>query len=426
MSTTPYMSLTLPDPSSTVGPDWATDLNNAITLVDSHTHSTGSGVPVPTGGLNINADLSLNSFNLKTIRALIMNSQSGVLTLPADIGCLYQAAGDLYYNNGGGTAIQLTSGSGLNAASIGAIGGDYSTSTASLFYTSASTLFTFWSNTNVPAKIDVGPIVLRTIATPTNGITLNAPASLAAGYSLTLPGALPGSTMFVACASDGTISFTNSMVALSLSSTLAVSGAATFNGNVTLGDAAGDTLTITATPTAASANSMRAQATRTTGTTVSAGGIAISASFTDTSIAGTFVDVTGAAVRITPSAGLRPFRIAVVSDGSGTGSSVHITYVAGASVNNLEGYFKVVASSPLSLWVPYEVARFTYRLRLVTDASDVMEGDDSGIVVSPAMECLDLNVLHPTNERIYTLSFAGLNGSMRLTITACKLIAYEL
>ena len=61
---TPLMGLDLPTPTVTLGPAWATQLNAALEVVDAHDHSTGKGTKVPTGGLNINADLDFNTFGL--------------------------------------------------------------------------------------------------------------------------------------------------------------------------------------------------------------------------------------------------------------------------------------------------------------------------------------------------------------------------
>lgn len=249
MATTPYMNLVLPDPTVTSGPDWSEELNTAMTSVDAHDHTSGYGQQVPSAGININADLPMNSKNLTSIRSLRMSTQASTLVLASDVGCLYQVSGNLYYNNGSGTAIRITVGSALDASTIGGIGGDYATSTASMFYTNSSKTFTLWQDTSTPAKLDLGDIILRNISTPTNAITLKAPGSLAASYSLTLAGALPASTMFVACDSSGNLSFTNSLVTMTLSGAITVSGTATFNGAVMLGDAAGDNITITGTLT---------------------------------------------------------------------------------------------------------------------------------------------------------------------------------
>jgi hypothetical protein len=250
---TPYMNLTLPTASISTGPGWASTLNDAITSVDSHDHTSGKGIKVPTAGININADLALNSFNMTNIRSLRLVNQGSPLALGTDLGCIYESGGNLYYNNSGGSQVQITAGAALNGASLGAIGGDYSTSTASLFYTSASKIFTFWQSSNTPAKIDTGDLILRNITTPTNAITVLVPGSLAASYSLTLPGALPGSVLPLTCNASGVIAFSSTVSAIDVTGnatfggSLTLTGALVANGAVTLGDSSGDVITINGT-----------------------------------------------------------------------------------------------------------------------------------------------------------------------------------
>lgn len=205
MPPTPFMGLTLPTVGVTLGPLWATEVNSAFTTIDSHNHTTGQGVPVPTAGIAINADLPFNSFNLTTARSLIMNNNPSPLSLVTDITSLYASSGNLYYNNSSGQQVQITAGPGLNAASVGGFGGDYGTSTASAFYTSATSTFTFWQAPNMSAIMDVGPIVIHPLASIVNGITIVAPATLSSNYQLTLPLALPVSTKILTVDASGVI-----------------------------------------------------------------------------------------------------------------------------------------------------------------------------------------------------------------------------
>jgi hypothetical protein len=201
MATTPYMGLILPVVSTTIGPDWATYLNTALTAVDSHTHASGKGLPVPTAGIWINADLGFGSYNATALRSARFTSQAAALALAADVACVYVVNGDLYYNNGAGAQIRVTSGTSLNASAVGGIGGDYVVSGASVFYTSATKLFSFQSVTSPAGSIlwsamAHGPLtVYDTAAGLTKGVTLKSPVGLAAAYSLTLPAALPASTL---------------------------------------------------------------------------------------------------------------------------------------------------------------------------------------------------------------------------------------
>lgn len=115
MSTT-YMNLSLPVPSVTSGPTWAENVNTALTTVDSHDHSAGKGTQVPTAGLNINANLTMNSSALTEVKSVNLDSQNS--SLPAtNVQAIYSVNGDLYYNNNSGTPVQITQGSSITSAS---------------------------------------------------------------------------------------------------------------------------------------------------------------------------------------------------------------------------------------------------------------------------------------------------------------------
>lgn len=199
---TPNMTLTLPVVSVTPGPTYATEINAAFDAVDEHDHTTGKGARVPTAGLDINADLSFDDNDATDVRTVAFSSQGSPLSL-SDVNAVYVSDGDLYFNDGSGTSIQLTADGTLNAASIGGIGGDYTTSTAALFYTAASKVFTFEQSTNTAAKLDCGDITIHLTTSPSQpGITLASP-SIVGAYTLTLPTALPGSTLPLQVSSAG-------------------------------------------------------------------------------------------------------------------------------------------------------------------------------------------------------------------------------
>src|SRR5271165_5849722 len=204
MPPTPFMGLSLQTVEVTPGPAWATDLNTALTTVDSHNHTSGMGAPIPTAGLALNADLTLNGFNLLSARALRMMNNGSPLSEVADVTELYVASGNLYYNNAIGQQVRITNGAGIDATSVGGFGGDYGTSTASAFYTSATSTFTFWQNTNMPAIMDMGPIKIHTVSDAVNYVELLSP-TLSASYQLTFPVSLPASTKFLTVDSSGNI-----------------------------------------------------------------------------------------------------------------------------------------------------------------------------------------------------------------------------
>lgn len=210
MSVTPYMNLTLPTVSATLGPLYATQNNSAFTTVDSHNHTSGQGIAVPTAGVNIDADLTFGSYNATALRSTRYTAQGSPLALVTDRGCIYVSGVDMWFNDGSGNQIQLTASGALNAASIGGIGGDYTTSTASVAYSDSTKTFSFLQDTNKSALMDMGTILLRrTDITSSAATTIQANGSLTVGYTVTLPSAVPASTSIMLMDSSGNISFSS-------------------------------------------------------------------------------------------------------------------------------------------------------------------------------------------------------------------------
>lgn len=115
-TTTTNMNLVLPDVSSTVGPTWATLLNAAYTSIDSHDHSTGKGVAITPSGLNISSDLSFAQNNATNLRSARLYNNSSFSAGVNDLTCLYALNNELYYKDGAGNVVQVTSGGTLNLA----------------------------------------------------------------------------------------------------------------------------------------------------------------------------------------------------------------------------------------------------------------------------------------------------------------------
>lgn len=107
------MNLVLPIPTQTLGPLWASELNAAFLVVSDHDHSSGKGVPVTPAGLDITSDLDFQynkAFNLKSTQ---FQDQSATLTGATNSSSVYSKSGDLWWTNGSGIAVQLTSGSSI-------------------------------------------------------------------------------------------------------------------------------------------------------------------------------------------------------------------------------------------------------------------------------------------------------------------------
>jgi microcystin-dependent protein len=109
MSTTPNMGLVLPIETVTPGPEWATDLNTALSVVDEHDHTPGKGVLVPIAGIDFNADVDVNAQIINNADSLYLNQKASVLP-GTETGALSNVNGDAYWNDGSGNAIQITQG----------------------------------------------------------------------------------------------------------------------------------------------------------------------------------------------------------------------------------------------------------------------------------------------------------------------------
>jgi hypothetical protein len=118
-NTSPNMTIVVPIPSVQTGPQWATDLYNALyTTIDQHNHQSGKGVPINSAAIVINADLSWAGFNITTLRTARFQLQASNPSLGTDIGCLYEGpTGDLWYNDSSGAQIQLTASHAIKSAS---------------------------------------------------------------------------------------------------------------------------------------------------------------------------------------------------------------------------------------------------------------------------------------------------------------------
>lgn len=198
LTLSPNMGLPVPTVAQDPGPDWATNINASLSIVDQHNHTPGAGVAIPPAGLNINADLPFNNNNLTLARTVRFSIQPSPLGTATDLGCLYVSGVDLYYNDVSGNQIKMTAGGTVNATSSGISSG---TATASFV---ASTLVVN-SASNTPANIQCASILLGNNSAGTNYVTLSPPSSLAASYSLVLP-LVPATLSFMAIDASGNMS----------------------------------------------------------------------------------------------------------------------------------------------------------------------------------------------------------------------------
>lgn len=196
------MGLTVPTVSVDFGPDWATNLNASLSVIDGHDHTPGKGVQVTPDGIDINIDLSFVGNNATNVRSVNFSSQSAPLAESTDLGCVYVSLLDLYYNDEAGNQVRITQGGAL-AGTPGSISG--LVPPASVSYVPGSSTFVFQSDVDTPANMDAASYILRNLTANSFGLTLSPPNAMAADYTITLP-ALPASTSVVTIDSAGAMS----------------------------------------------------------------------------------------------------------------------------------------------------------------------------------------------------------------------------
>lgn len=198
MPTTSNMSLVLPTVSVTVGPTWATELNAALTLVDSHDHTSGKGVIITPSAININQDLEFNGNDATELRSVRMESQSAALAGGSDLGCYYNLSGNPTYNNNSGTASRLVN------CSYPMVAGD-------LLYASSTTAFGRLAigTTGQTLKVSGGLPAWSsqsntyTVVTKTSGYTISATDDVilcddsSASFTLNLPVSTGGGKQYL-------------------------------------------------------------------------------------------------------------------------------------------------------------------------------------------------------------------------------------
>lgn len=204
MALTPNMDLDLPVVQLTIGPDWASQLNTALELVDSHDHTPGHGALLGTASFAINADLTFNGFAAINLERSSYDDQIAALT---DVRSIYAVNGDLYYTNTDGDQVQITAGNSL-AGTPGAITGLGDGGSSGVYYDATNTLAFYHSGAS-QAKFDISTIQVHaydaTGSTPyTEHIDITAPTATVS-YVLTLPAAVPTQTGVIGMDTTGAI-----------------------------------------------------------------------------------------------------------------------------------------------------------------------------------------------------------------------------
>lgn len=212
---TPNMNLTVPGIGTEGSPQYAFEINNDLSTIDQHNHTSGLGVQITPSGLNINTDLPFNSNSANSLFSIRFNSLAMTLSnATPNIACVYVSGNELYYNDySGGHVIKITNNGSVNSGA-GSIGG-LPSGTASVNFSGST--YIFQSASTVPATVDVGSVILRNTIASSFGVTLQPISGLPSNYSLTLP-TLPSSPAVLTIDTSGNIT-SNSDAFLALTPT---------------------------------------------------------------------------------------------------------------------------------------------------------------------------------------------------------------
>ena len=192
------MNLPIPTVGVDPGPDYADNVNTALTLIDSHDHTPGYGVQITPAGFNINAALNFNNQPATNVAYVTLSAQ---LSTP-DIGTVYESGVDLFFVDGLGNNIRITQ-DGAVAGTPGSISNLLPPASAS--YNSGSQTFVWESDTGIAANMDFGAAIMRNLSpNSTFALTLQPPA-LSNNFTITLP-TLPASSKILTIDSAGTMS----------------------------------------------------------------------------------------------------------------------------------------------------------------------------------------------------------------------------
>jgi hypothetical protein len=203
---TPEMALPNPIPGVDPGPDYALNLQTALNIIDGHNHASGSGVQINPNGIDINAALPFNGNPATLLGYLGISPQGTGIATPIN-DSLYCSGVDLYFQDGNGNAVRITSGGTVNATSSGI-------SSGTALATFVSSILVVTQSAGVGAAIDAATYILRyngSYPSPSgNYILLSAPSSLATGYQITFPAITPGTSgAFLTSNTSGVLSYTN-------------------------------------------------------------------------------------------------------------------------------------------------------------------------------------------------------------------------
>lgn len=194
------MGMPIPQVGVEPGPQWATNINNSLQIIDRHDHTPGNGVQITPDGINITKDLPFNGNNATLLRSSRYSAQGSPLSGSLDLGAVYVSGVDLYYNDELGNQVRITQNGSVTGVS-GSITGLVSPASAS--YSPGTTTFIWQSDVNTAANMDFESAILRNGTASSFGLTLGAP-TLTSDYAITLP-LLPANNSLMSINTSGVI-----------------------------------------------------------------------------------------------------------------------------------------------------------------------------------------------------------------------------
>jgi hypothetical protein len=199
-TTSPNMQLPVPSVGQEPGPQYAFDVNSCFSLIDSHNHSLGKGIPINPSGLNINADLTFQNNQATNLLTTQYTAESLPTTTRQAISVApVSTTNELWYTDSNGVSTQITTNGVVNATAAAIPGESYVAGTFIWTQTQSSLPTT-------PANFDIGSITIRpNTAATTRGITISPPTLIGpTPYALILP-LLPSGTSFLTLDNSGNI-----------------------------------------------------------------------------------------------------------------------------------------------------------------------------------------------------------------------------
>lgn len=200
--TSAFMGMEIPAPGD-AGPQWATDVQEALELIDAHDHTAGKGTKVPTAGYDENADHEMNANDLTEARSVRFDSANLTIAV-TDRRAVYVSNGNLWYVDESGNTAQITD-DGDIYGTPGSITGMDGTD-AAVTYSDVTKTFSFTRSSGFPANGDFSSVRIAEEVANGKGPVLQSNAATAADFDFFFPAALPGANRLLCLDASGNLS----------------------------------------------------------------------------------------------------------------------------------------------------------------------------------------------------------------------------